>query len=107
MSFFTTFCSSYLNLDEIKLGELVLNIRDPNEAFCPYFPITLTESDYVCRPFGEVDGSNKEEWSSSFSAMLTKLFTLGAHWNKMDDETIRAKEAKTYGLKKDETRTST
>jgi hypothetical protein len=102
MSFFATFSSSYLNLDEIKLGELVLNIRDPNEAFCPYFPITLTESDYDCRLFGEVGGSNKDERSSSFSAMLTKLVTLGVHSNKMDEETIRAKQAKTYGLKNHE-----
>ena len=99
MSFFTTFSSSYLNIDEIKLGELVLNIRDPNEAFCPYFPITLTGSDYTCRPFREVGGSNKDERPSSFSAMLTKLVTLGLHSNKMDEETIRAKQAKTYGLK--------
>lgn len=99
MSFFDTFSFSYLNLDEIKLGELVLNIHDPNEAFCPYFPITLTKSDYACRPFWEVGGSNKDERAYSFSAMLTKLFKFGAHRNQMEDETIRAKQAMTYGLK--------
>jgi hypothetical protein len=98
MSFFTAFSSSYLNHDEIKLGDLVLNIRDPSEAFCPD-TIKPNESDYWCRPFGEVGGSNMDEMSASFSAMLTKLFTLGAHRNNLDDETIRAKQAKVYTLK--------
>jgi len=90
-------------INEIRLGGLVLDMREPMDESCPHFPVALIpDEDYTCGSFKDIQISDKDERKTRFSAALTKLFTFGTHSSHVDDEKIKTKVAKTFRLKNHE-----
>ena len=74
ISWFSVFPGRFLNWDEVALGRLVLNLRKPEQDFCPD-TIPVTPEEISIFPFQEIKQILKHQSKSQFSKMVTKLIS--------------------------------
>src|SRR5271170_4783944 len=74
-SWFSVFPGRFLNWDEVTLGRLVLDLRDPVQHFCPHtIPIGPNEISII--PFEEITPMLNRRGESRFQTVFAKLISM-------------------------------
>jgi len=97
-SWFSVLTGAYLATEEVTLGRLVLNLREPGQDFCPSAPVKLAEGDISKAPFYGIELFLQTERSRGIRSKLTKLFTFDAATASESAHQITTTQATTYKI---------
>jgi nucleoside phosphorylase len=87
-SWFSVFPGRFLNWDEVALGRLVLNLRKPEQDFCPY-TIPVTPEEISIFPFQEIKQILKHRGEYQFSKIFAKLISGLSPGNRSIEPVVR------------------
>lgn len=86
------FTNSFLSPKAVTLGRLVLNLKDPGQAFCPHAPVKFTFNDVDKSPFLNAEVELDEQRETRFTVKLTKLFQSNAEASKSSTISLRTEK---------------
>jgi hypothetical protein len=97
-SLFSVLSTAYLSREEVTLGRLVLNLREPGQDFCPSVRVSLQKSDVSEAPFGGIELFLQKERSVGLLASFTKLLSFNAASTSKSAEHVTSTLATTYKI---------
>jgi hypothetical protein len=90
--------NGYLSPEQVALGRLVVDMKNPGQNFCPHSTLKLGKGDISKNAFDNIHALANTESSNYFRATLSKLLSIFATQSKTSVDKMETEKAFSYQL---------